>query len=59
MGIGFHPKNMKNNNRLEYVLITPARNEEKHIEKTIRSVVSQTHPAEKWIVVNDGSTDRT
>jgi biofilm PGA synthesis N-glycosyltransferase PgaC len=47
------------NNRLSYVLITPARNEEAHVEKTIRSVVSQTVLPKRWVVVSDGSTDRT
>ena len=42
-----------------YVLITPARNEEAHLEKTIASVVSQTVRPLKWVIVNDGSTDRT
>jgi poly-beta-1,6-N-acetyl-D-glucosamine synthase len=40
-----------------YVLITPARNEEAFIEKTIESVVHQTHLPLKWVIVNDGSTD--
>jgi len=44
---------------LSYVLITPARNEESHIEKTILSVVSQTILPRAWIIVSDGSTDRT
>jgi glycosyltransferase involved in cell wall biosynthesis len=44
---------------LSYVLITPARNEEEHIENTIRSVVSQTILPKKWVIVSDGSTDRT
>ncbi len=42
-----------------YVLITPARNEEKYIETTIRSVVEQTFPPKKWVIVSDGSTDST
>lgn len=42
-----------------YVLITPARNEEEFIEQTIRSVLSQTILPLKWIIVSDGSTDRT
>jgi glycosyltransferase involved in cell wall biosynthesis len=45
--------------RLSYVLITPARNEEAHIEKTIQAVISQTILPEKWVIVSDGSTDRT
>ncbi len=42
-----------------YVLITPVRNEETYIEKTIQSVISQTILPKKWIIVSDGSTDRT
>jgi len=40
-----------------YVLITPARNEEAFIEKTIESVVHQTYRPVKWVIINDGSTD--
>ena len=53
---------MHNNLRLDripYVLITPARNEEKHIEELIRSMISQTILPSKWVIVNDGSTDAT
>jgi len=42
-----------------YVLITPARNEEAFIELTIKSVVGQTVRPIKWVIVSDGSTDRT
>src|SRR5271166_602461 len=44
---------------LEYVLITPARNEAQFIELTIRSVIAQTARPVKWIIVSDGSTDST
>ncbi len=40
-------------------LVTPARNEEAFIEGTIQSVVAQTVRPVRWIVVSDGSTDRT
>ena len=40
-----------------YVLITPARNEEAFIEKTLESVVHQTVLPQKWVIVDDGSTD--
>ncbi len=43
----------------KYILITPARNEEDYIEKTIKSVISQKILPERWIIVSDGSTDRT
>ena len=42
-----------------YVLITPARNEEAFIRKTLDSVVQQTFPPIKWVIVNDGSSDNT
>ncbi len=42
-----------------YVLITPSRNEEAFIEKTIESVIHQTVLPLKWVIVNDGSTDST
>jgi glycosyltransferase involved in cell wall biosynthesis len=42
-----------------YVLITAARNEERYIEDTIKSVISQTVLPKKWVIVSDGSTDRT
>jgi glycosyltransferase involved in cell wall biosynthesis len=42
-----------------YVLITPARNEATFIGNTIESVVHQTYRPEKWVIVNDGSTDST
>jgi biofilm PGA synthesis N-glycosyltransferase PgaC len=47
------------NCKLTYVLITPARNEEAFIEQTIQSVISQTILPLRWVIVSDGSTDRT
>ena len=44
---------------MKYVLLTSARNEEGFIEKTIESIVGQTKQPEKWVIVDDGSTDRT
>jgi len=44
---------------MRYVLITPARNEERFIDKTIQSVIGQTALPVKWVIVNDGSTDAT
>jgi glycosyltransferase involved in cell wall biosynthesis len=43
----------------KYVLVTPSRNEAALIEKTLESVVRQTVPPAKWVIVNDGSTDET
>jgi glycosyltransferase involved in cell wall biosynthesis len=44
---------------LNYVLITPARNEAEFIRLTIESVVGQSVRPRKWVVVSDGSTDGT
>jgi poly-beta-1,6-N-acetyl-D-glucosamine synthase len=44
---------------MKYVLITPAHNEEVFIEKTLASMVAQTVLPERWVIVDDGSTDET
>ncbi len=41
----------------KYVLITPARNEVKYIELTLKSVTAQSVLPERWVIVSDGSTD--
>ncbi len=43
----------------DYVVITPCRNEEDHIDATIRSITGQTIPPKVWVIVDDGSSDRT
>jgi len=43
----------------KYVLITPARNEAKYIEATIKSVLAQSVRPMHWVIVSDGSTDGT
>ncbi len=42
-----------------YAIVTAAYNEERYIESTLRSVVAQSHLPEEWVIVSDGSTDRT
>lgn len=42
-----------------YVLITPAHNEEAFIDKTLESMIHQTVLPVKWVIVDDGSTDKT
>jgi glycosyltransferase involved in cell wall biosynthesis len=44
---------------MKYVLITPARNEERFITRTLDSMASQTLLPERWVIVDDGSTDKT
>jgi poly-beta-1,6-N-acetyl-D-glucosamine synthase len=45
--------------RPEYCLMTAAYNEEENIARTIESVLSQTLPPKRWVIVSDGSVDRT
>jgi len=44
---------------IKYVVITPARDEERYIEATLRSVIAQTVRPREWVLVDDGSTDGT
>jgi biofilm PGA synthesis N-glycosyltransferase PgaC len=41
------------------LLITPARDEAEHLERTIRAVAAQTRRPDLWLLVDDGSTDGT
>lgn len=47
------------NSKLTYALVTPARNEEAFIDQTLQCVIAQTVPPVRWVIVSDGSTDRT
>lgn len=44
---------------MKYALITSARNEQAFIAKTLESVTTQTQLPERWVIVDDGSTDDT
>lgn len=43
----------------KYVIVTPVKNEEKFIRKTLDSIISQELLPLKWVIVDDGSTDST
>jgi biofilm PGA synthesis N-glycosyltransferase PgaC len=49
----------KMNKSPKHVIISPVRDEEGFLERTIESLLKQTIPPAEWVVVNDGSTDRT
>jgi glycosyltransferase involved in cell wall biosynthesis len=44
---------------MKYVLITSARNEEAFVSQTLASVAAQTQLPERWVITDDGSSDRT
>jgi biofilm PGA synthesis N-glycosyltransferase PgaC len=41
------------------LVVSPVRNEQAHIERAAAAVAAQSRPPDAWIVVDDGSTDRT
>lgn len=43
----------------KYVVITPVRDEEVHLPRSIESLVNQTLLPQEWVIVDDGSRDRT
>jgi glycosyltransferase involved in cell wall biosynthesis len=44
---------------IQYIVISPTRNEEKFLPLTIQSMAAQSVRPTEWILVNDGSTDAT
>ena len=42
-----------------YVIVTPVKDEEDYIEFTIKSVINQTIKPDQWLIVDDGSIDKT
>ena len=42
-----------------YAVVTPVRDEAENFARTAEALVSQTHPPQQWVVVDDGSTDGT
>lgn len=46
-------------NDARYFVITPVRNEEKFLPFTIDSLAAQTTKPQRWLIVDDGSTDDT
>ena len=44
---------------LPLVAVSPVRNEAQTLERTIASMVAQTRRPTQWVIVDDGSTDRT
>lgn len=45
--------------KIKYIIISPVRDEEANLALTIESVLGQTVLPTEWVIVNDGSTDRT
>ena len=44
---------------MRYVVVTPVRDEERYLEATIESILHQTIRPAEWVIVDDGSRDRT
>lgn len=44
---------------MKYIVISPVRDEEKHVQRTLESMARQSVKPVRWIIVDDGSRDRT
>jgi glycosyltransferase involved in cell wall biosynthesis len=44
---------------VRYLVVSPVKDEERHVERTLDTVAAQTVRPARWIIVDDGSTDRT
>lgn len=42
-----------------YIVVTPCRNEEENLPNLVQSIVAQTLRPVLWVIVDDGSTDKT
>jgi biofilm PGA synthesis N-glycosyltransferase PgaC len=43
----------------KYVVVTPVRDEEEHLHRTVDSIIVQTIRPTEYVIVNDGSKDKT
>jgi glycosyltransferase involved in cell wall biosynthesis len=46
-------------NKMKYIMVTPVKNEEDSLPKLVKSVLEQTIKPSLWVIVDDGSTDKT
>jgi poly-beta-1,6-N-acetyl-D-glucosamine synthase len=44
---------------MKYLVISPVKDEARHVERTLQSMAAQTLKPARWIIVDDGSTDGT
>jgi glycosyltransferase involved in cell wall biosynthesis len=42
-----------------YIIISPVKDEAQYVEETLRAVCNQTLKPARWVIVDDGSSDRT
>lgn len=42
-----------------YIIVSPVKDEERYVERTLRSVIGQTLKPVLWVIVDDGSRDST
>ncbi len=44
---------------VRYVIVSPVKDEERYVEKTLRAMIRQTVKPSRWVIVDDGSQDGT
>jgi poly-beta-1,6-N-acetyl-D-glucosamine synthase len=52
-------KDDQNQTASRYLVVTPVKDEAQHIASMMKSVIAQTKRPDRWIIVDDGSTDQT
>jgi len=57
--VSFFGQKPQKNTRAKYAIVSAVRDEEEFLENTISSVANQTVLPVRWVIVDDGSTDRT
>lgn len=56
---GVSPGSRPTRRSRRYLVVTPCRNEAQHLRTTLDTVLAQTLPPARWVIVDDGSTDDT
>lgn len=54
-----HQLEFMNQTELKYVVVTPVRDEEQYLPLTVESIINQTVRPAEYMIVNDGSKDKT
>lgn len=54
-----HPTKARPTSTAKYLVISPVKDEEPYVTRTLESMIRQTVKPVRWIIVDDGSNDRT
>ena len=52
-------RNYSMDNQKQFAIVTPVKDEINHFPRTVKSIINQELKPQKWIIIDDGSTDGT